>query len=83
MVGAAHLYSAYTMLRYIDDTEEKQSYSFYELWNVATIYPERCIEKMDDLIRILNLVEMDFDFNDRDIIFELNSFNAEIRSMKK
>ncbi|HIS61916.1 MAG TPA: hypothetical protein IAC14_06670 [Candidatus Scybalomonas excrementigallinarum] len=85
MVGVAHLYSAYTMFRYIDDTEEneKQSYSFYELWNVAAIYPERCIEKMDDLIRILNLVEMDFNFNDREIIFELDSFNAEIRNTKK
>ena len=85
MVGVAHLYSAYTMFRYIDDTEEneKQANSFYELWNVAAIYPERCIENLDDLIKILNLVEVNSKFNDKDVLLELDSFNAEIRNRKK
>ena len=85
MVGVAHLYSAYTMFRYIDDTEEneKQTNSFYELWNIAARYPERCIEKLDDLIKILNLVEVNSKFNDKDVLFELDSFNAEIRNRKK
>lgn len=85
MVGVAHLYSAYTMFRYIDDTEEseRQTNSFYELWNIAARYPERCIEKLDDLIKILNLVEVNSKFNDKDVLFELDSFNAEIRNRKK
>ena len=85
MVGVAHLYSAYTMFRYIDDTEEneKQTNSFYELWNIAARYPERCIEKLDDLIKILNLVEVNSKFNDKDVLLELDSFNAEIRNRKK
>ncbi len=85
MVGVAHLYSAYKMFCYRDNTEEnaKQSYSFYELWNVVTIYPERCINKIDDLIKVLKMVEVDFKFNDRDVLLELDSFNAEIRNRKK
>ena len=85
MVGVAHLYSAYKMFCYRDNTEEnaKQAYSFYELWNVLTLYPERCINRVDDFIRILKLIEMDSKFSDRDVLIELDSFNAEIRNTKK